>query len=193
MEKVNDLLDDPRFSGIINSSRWPTTKCINTATKNEFLQCIIFSEVIDKRRPAIQAFCRGLDLLSVHKLLQENSDLMKQAFLDVYSKAITPDNFISLISTPRPSGEHWGNVYDWCLEYLQDEEKRVREASLEQILQFCTGLKRVPPMGLRDRITIKYMLHPLSQWQKHVLALSSCQLCTLITPFFFKIRPGYPG
>ena len=122
MGKINEVLDDPRFAGIINSSNWPTTKCIDTATKNEFLQCLLFGEVIQKRQRAIQAFCRGLDFLSVHNLLKENPELMKQAFLDIHSKDITPDTFISLISTPRPMDENRGIIYDWFMEYLQDDK-----------------------------------------------------------------------
>ena len=91
--------------------------------------------------------------LSLHKLVTENPDLMKQAFLDVHSKAITPEKFIGLISSPRPLDDNRGIVYDWFMEYLKGENKR--KASLENIVQFCTGLKRVPPMGLKNPITIK--------------------------------------
>ena len=55
------------------------------------------------------------------------------------------------------------------MEYLKDENKR--EASLENILQFCTGLKRVPPMGLKDPITIKYLFTsplPMAEHFKYV-------------------------
>ena len=55
---------------------------------------------------------------------------MKQAFLDVHSNDITPDTFIGLIST---MDENRGIIYDWFMEYLQDDK---REASLEHILQF---------------------------------------------------------
>lgn len=101
MEKIIEIIDDARFVGILNSSSWPLTKCINTATKNEFLQCLIFGEVIQNRQPAIQAFCRGLDLLSLHSLPKENSKLMIPAFL-YKSKLVTADTFIGLIYMPRP-------------------------------------------------------------------------------------------
>ena len=93
--------------------------------------------------------------VNVHNLMKENPELMMQAFLDIHSKAITPDTFISLISTPRPMDENRGIVYDWFMEYLRDDKQR--EASLEHVLQFCIGLKRVPPTGLKDRITVKYL------------------------------------
>ena len=64
------IIDDPRYGGVLNSSGWPPTKPINTITKSEFLQCLIFNEVVQKRQPAVQAFCRGLDLLNVLKNIQ---------------------------------------------------------------------------------------------------------------------------
>ena len=188
MDKINEVLDDPRFTGIVNSSSWPVTKCINTATKNEFLQFLIFGEVIQKRQHAIQAFCRGLDFLSVHTLLKENPELMKQAFLDVHSKDITPDTFIGLISTPRPMDENRGIIYDWFMEYLQDYK---REASLEHILQFCTGLKRIPPMGLKDQIKIKYLLtSPLPMAEACFCIIQLPTVHTDKTIFFSKLDQG---
>lgn len=128
-------------------------------------------------------------MLGVHKLLQENPELMKQAFLDVHSKVITPDEFISLISTPRPLREDRGKVYDWFMEYLQDDEKR--EASLENILQFCTGLKRVPPMGLRDRIAVKYLLtSPLPMAEACFCVIQLPTIHEDKTVFFSKLDQG---
>ena len=148
------IIDDPRYGGVLNSSGWPPTKQINTVTKSEFLQCLIFNEVVQKRQSAVQAFCRGLDLLNICQLVKEHPDLMKAVFLSDNQADFMPDTFINLICTQKPRDEIKAKVYEWFIEYLQSES---RQATLEQILQFCTGLKRIPPMGMKDRITIKFL------------------------------------
>ena len=155
MDQINKVLDDPRYGGILNSSGWPTTKCINTTTKTEFLQCLIHNEVIRKRLEAVQAFCQGLEHLKVVTLLKRNPDLMKSVFLYQCHQSLNPDGFLNLISSQKPKDEKKVIVYDWFVEYIKNSQSR--EATLEQMLQFCTGLKRIPPMGLKDRITIKFL------------------------------------
>ena len=142
-----------------------------------------------KRQPAIKAFSRGLDLLSLNRLLKENPELMKPAFLYDNSKVVTADMFFSLICTPRPTDKNKAIIYDWFMEYLQKDSHR--EASLEQILQFCTGLKCVPPMGLKDRIAVKYLnTSPLPMAEA---CFSIIQLPTVHTDkgiFFSKMDQG---
>ena len=78
--KCSTILDLQEFLILIKLA----TKCINIATKNESLQCLIFGEV-QKRQAAIQAFCKGLEFLHIHSLLKDNPELLKQAFLDMHS------------------------------------------------------------------------------------------------------------
>ena len=54
-DDINDIIDDPRYMAIVNSSGWPTTKSITTASKSEFLQQLTLNEVILKRQHAIKA------------------------------------------------------------------------------------------------------------------------------------------
>ena len=110
--------------------------------------------MIEKRQHAIKALCRGLDRLNLCKRLQEYPDLMKPAFLFEKQLPLTAETFIHLIATPKPLDEMKGRVYDWFIEHISGDS---RETSLEQILLFCTGLRRVPPMGLRNRITIDFL------------------------------------
>ena len=152
LDQINDILDDPRYAAILNSSGWPITKCINTTTKTEFLQCLIHNEVVQKRLKSVQSFCQGLEHLKVVTLLRKNPDLMKPVFLFQWHQALTSDVFLSLVSTPKPK-EQKLKVY-WFVEYVQSES---RKATLGQLLQFCTGLKCIPPMGLKDCITIKFL------------------------------------
>ena len=48
-ECVDDVIDDPRFMAILNSSGWPMTRCVSLASKAELLQQLIFHEVVQKR------------------------------------------------------------------------------------------------------------------------------------------------
>ena len=45
-DDINDIIDDPRYMAIVNSSGWPTTKCITTISKTEVLQQLVLNEVI---------------------------------------------------------------------------------------------------------------------------------------------------
>ena len=111
VDETNKIIDDPRYVGILNSCGWSTTKCINTTSKTEFLQCLIHNEVIHKRLGAIQAFCQGLEHLHLVRLLQQNVDIMKLVFLcSNQEQTLTSEAFISLISTPKPKSERSGLV-----------------------------------------------------------------------------------
>ena len=97
---------------------------------------------------------------------------------------ISPETFINLIATPRSIDENRQIVFDWFIEYLQDDEQR--EATLEHVLQFCTGLKRVPPMGLKDRITIKFLfISPLPMAEACLCIIQLPTVHTDKTTFFF--------
>ena len=133
-DDINDIIDDPRYMAIVNSSGWPNTKSITTVSKSEFLQQLILNEVILKRQHAIKALCRGLDCLNITKLLQENSDLMKPVFLYDANRPLTPEILVRLVSTPKPAEERLGKVYDCFFQYLTDLS--CRKATLEEILSF---------------------------------------------------------
>ena len=149
------MIDDPRFMAILNSSGWPVTRCVSLASKSELLQQLIFNEVVQKRQQAIHSVCRGLDQLKVVKLLRGNADIMKPVFLFDPTLQLTPDILCNNISTPKPSDERLKQVYEWFLDYVRARDER--KASLEDILSFATGLKRIPPMGLKDCIKIEFL------------------------------------
>ena len=154
-DDINDIIDDPRYMAIVNSSGWPTTKCITTISKSEFLQQLVLNEVIMKRQHAIKALCRGLDRLNVAKLIQDNSELMQPVFLCDANRPLTAEALVRLISTPKPADERLKEVYGWFIQYLT--ESNCRKATLEEILSFMTGLTKIPPMGLKDTIKVQFL------------------------------------
>ena len=120
------------------------TKCITLTTKSEFLQCLMF---IQRRQLAVQSWYKELDHLNVHKQLKQHKDVFRSAFLYDHLSDLTSDSFLDLISTPRPNHDISGKNYDWFIEYIR--ESHTREASLQQILLFCTGLKKNPTYGFK--------------------------------------------
>ena len=120
-------------------------------SRTEFLQQLIISEVIIKRQDAIKAFCRGLDRLDIIKLLKHNPETMKPMFLFDATSPLTAERIIHFISTQN---ECLVKVYDWFMEYLKDSD--CRNATLQQVLSFMTGLTRIAPMGLKDTLKIEF-------------------------------------
>ena len=69
-------------------------------------------------------------------------------FLFDATSPLTAERIIHFISTPKPSDECLVKVYDWFMEHLKDSD--CRNATLQQVLSFMTGLTRIPPMGLKS-------------------------------------------
>ena len=60
---------------------------------------------------------------------------------------------------------------------------KISEASLENILQFCTGLKRVPPTGLKDPITIKCLFTsplPINCTHNNLVDVNTVEIVVII-------------
>ena len=87
-----------RYAAILNASGWPITKSVTPVSKSEFLQSLLFSEVILKRQRAVQAFCIGLDHLNVFKLLKHNVEVMRPVFLFDSQHALSAETLIRSIS-----------------------------------------------------------------------------------------------
>ena len=188
-ESIDDIIDDPRFMAILNSSGWPVTRCVSLTSKAELLQQLIFSEVVLKRQQAIHHLCTGLGHLNIMKLMRENEDLMKPVFLFDTDQQLTPDVLCNSIATPKPSDENLKRVYEWFLEYIRAAEER--KASLEDILSFTTGLKRIPPMGLKECIKIEFLHRsPLPEAETCFSIIKLPTVHTSKAVFFSKLDLG---
>lgn len=108
-----------------------------------------------KRRSAIDAFSRGLERFNLVKLLKDNTQTMKPVFLFDATKVLTLDKVLHYICTPKPQGGHQQEVYEWFVEYIRQPGSR--KATLEEILSFVSGLRRIPPMGLKECIKIEFL------------------------------------
>ena len=164
-------------------------QCITPSSKAEFLQKLVLSEVIFKRQQAIQALCSGLDRLNVMNLLKEHPEAMKAVFVFDPQQALTADTLIRAISTPKPSTGYLRQVYEWFIEYITCSE--CREASLEDVLSFVTGLRQMPPMGLQDRLKIEYLDRsplPMAEACFSIIKLPTVHMDKVV--FFSKLDQG---
>lgn len=164
-------------------------QCITPSSKAEFLQKLVLSEVIFKRQQAIQALCSGLDRLNVMNLLKEHPEAMKAVFVFDPQQALTADTLIRAISTPKPSTGYLRQVYEWFIEYITCSE--CREASLEDVLSFATGLRQMPPMGLKERLKIEYLDRsplPMAEACFSIIKLPTVHMDKVV--FFSKLDQG---
>ena len=106
------VIDNPRYAAILNASGWPITKSVTPVSKSEFLQSLLFSEVILKCQRAVQAFCKGLDHLNVFKLLKDNVEVMRPVFLFDSQQALSAETLIRSISSPKPKEKVLGEMYE---------------------------------------------------------------------------------
>lgn len=82
------------------------TDTIVPANKLRFLQNLIHDEVIIKREQNLKAFCRGLDSLSIGRLIKKYPDTMKSLFVAQKENVITADKFLSLMTNDLPKNEN---------------------------------------------------------------------------------------
>lgn len=76
------------------------------ANKLRFLQDLIHDEVIVKREQNLKAFCRGLDSLSIGRLIKKYPDVTKSLFVAQNENVITADIFFSLMTNDPPKNEN---------------------------------------------------------------------------------------
>ena len=114
---------------------------------------------------------------------------MRPVFLFDSQQALSAETLIRSISTPKPKEKVLGEVYEWFIEYLENSE--LRKASLEEVLSFTTGLRKMPPMGLKECIKIDFLQR--SPLPKAEACFSIIKLPTTHndkTTFFEKLDQG---
>ena len=113
---------------------------------------------------------------------------MKPVFLYDPTLQFIPDILCNNIATPKPSDERLKQVYEWFLEYIRAEE---RKATLEGVLSFATGLKRIPPMGLKECIEIEFLRRsPLPKAEACFCIVKLPTVHTSRNVFFSKLDMG---
>ena len=136
--EIDEIIDDPRYLSIVNSSGWPTNRCITMQSRSAFLHGLIVGE-FSKRVNLMKYFARGLDTLKVFNAVKRNPVLMRHLFVYNEDGVLTLEKFVQCLRTKRPTDEEKGKVYDWFLEY-------VHRKGAAGVLMLC------------DILTVKYLM-----------------------------------
>ena len=127
--EIDELLDEDRYLAIVNACGWPPTKLLTPKNKAEFLNGLIYQEVVTKREPAIAAFGKGLELLGVLTLLRQHQQVMRGALV-YYPNKLSAQEFCNLVKSRPPLGRQKLQIYRWFLDYVHDRDT-------DGMLQIC--------------------------------------------------------
>ena len=179
-EDINNILygdgDADVYWAIINGAHWPITKPITKADVPLLLQMIIENEVVMSRKFEIDQFADGLHAVGLLDQVRRNRQLCEALFTHSSNNQLTPDVFIKLlVKNARPTAFADRQSYDWLMQFIKDSEEKM----LHGLLQFITGFKRVPPLGLPHDICLKYLSE---EDESATLPKSIACLCILNLP-----------
>lgn len=117
-EAVNDIMDEPAYSSIINSCGWPSTKPITLSTKAEFIARLIHHEVIFKRSVSIASFRDGLSVLRMKEAFKKNSRVLRP--LLAYSGfVLTSKSILDKVKWDEMNEEK-ERAHDFFIRYLEE-------------------------------------------------------------------------
>ena len=118
---LNDIIDSPAYSGIINSCGWPITKMITVHSRAEFIHRLIYHEVVGKRSCAVSAFKEGMSILGMCEAIRKNKEIMKPLFV-YYDSPLTADTILKLIEWEEVDKEGVADAKEFFIEYLKAKE-----------------------------------------------------------------------
>ena len=160
-EDIDAILDVPEYLEVINGSGWPCTQTVAISNKNEIVQGLIAEEVIRKRMKSMDDLRKGLNVTGILALMGSYPAQLKKFFVDG-DNTITAEEFKRQFSKEcvMPIEYPACQVYKWYMEYIAEGEKTSEEfphGRLIPLLQFTTSYKRIPPLGLRHKLSIQYL------------------------------------
>lgn len=117
-DEIDVLLDVPAHSYILNNCGWKITEPITPVNKLHFLQHLIYNEIITQREANLKSFYSGLNSLGVGDIVKAYSSLTKSIFVTESACPITVREFVSLISSKRPTIPLHMKVYDYFIQFL---------------------------------------------------------------------------
>lgn len=118
-DQIDNILDLPTNTFILNASGWSITENVTVEKKYTLIQHLLIDEVITKRRKNLQAFCLGLQSLGIDSLMHVYPDLMKEIFVHSDNAPLTTEKFLSLISSTIPSSpSSHVRAYNFLMEFI---------------------------------------------------------------------------
>ena len=101
-EELDAVLDEDKYIAIVNSSGWPGTKVITLTNKTEFVNCLVWQQIVSSREEAVIAFGHGLELVGLHTLIRRNWKELKQLFVKTEEQKLSANNFFEAYSQSTP-------------------------------------------------------------------------------------------
>ncbi|XP_028412592.1 uncharacterized protein LOC114535489 [Dendronephthya gigantea] len=165
-EELSNLLDEPRFSSIVDRSGWPVGRVLSIKSRVDFISQILIEELYDKRLPSLISFKEGLDHFGLIKFIQMSPDTWKPFFVandGSQEISLTAKKFLSLVQSDPKSDEE-KITYSYFGDFLEKHENTSECIPalggnfpvLCILLKYCTSNLRVPPLGLTTSIKLLY-------------------------------------
>lgn len=103
-DELDQLLDDPAYSTLLNHSSWSLTDPVNRSNKHALLQQLILEEVIIRREVNLKAFRRGLQVLGLCDLLEHHPQSLQPLFVaGAQVKILTAQRVRDALSSTCPT------------------------------------------------------------------------------------------
>ena len=150
--ELDNIVD--KFIQIINCSRREPTVTITLSNKNLLIYELVYDEVVRKRRSQVKSITEGLQVSGFLKFIKQYPDLCRPIFVGPPGEALNAEIIFNCI-------EEDGENYDYEKQEAVKHFKKLISISttetLERILKFATGFSSIPPWGLRNKISIKFL------------------------------------
>ena len=109
--------------------------------------------MILSRKHEIEQFAEGLNTLGLLQKIKKYPDICKDLMCHNPTKELTPAIFLDQINLEEPEDYTQNQSLKWFVSYV----KSATHEKLQDLLQFITGHRSVPPFGLPHKICLKFL------------------------------------
>ena len=117
-EELDEIMDEPSYQVIINSSGWPCQRLITPRSKGTFLNGLVVGE-FQKRSHLMRHFANGLSVLGLYDTICSHPNELQSVFVHKGGK-LTTEAFLGIIKSPKPDDEKKSQAYDWFVAYIKE-------------------------------------------------------------------------
>lgn len=112
------------------------------------LQGIIFHEELEKRIPALNQIRKGLKLLGVGDMIENNVELFEELFC-YKSENFTPESLLNKLAFNENQIQQQPSLHNFFLDFISNATKE----TLKKFCRYCTGSSCLP---ISKKIQISY-------------------------------------
>lgn len=117
-EEIDEIVDQPNYQALINSSGWPAHRLISPGSKGTFLNGLVIAE-FQKRSHLMRYFANGLCVIGLYDVVCSHPNELRSVFVYKGDK-LTPEAFLGIIKSRRPEDEQKAQAYDWFVSYVKE-------------------------------------------------------------------------